>query len=119
MELPDWIDKEAWAGFVEMRRSMRKVPFTSRAMSMILRDLEEIRNKGHCPNAALDQSTLMGWRSVWPAKAKQIERAPVTAADETKAYIAAQRMTPEERAASEEARKRVMAKIGGTLRSVA
>ena len=80
--LPDWIDPEACAGFVEMRKSMRKVPFTERAAQMILADLQKIKEAGHCPNAALDQSTVMGWRGVWPAKEKRIERAPTAAKNE-------------------------------------
>lgn len=75
IELPQYIDPEAWLGFCEMRRAMRKVPFTERAQKMILQDLERIKAAGHCPNAALDQSTVMGWRGVWPAKEKQIEAA--------------------------------------------
>lgn len=109
--LPDWIDPEAWAGFCEMRRSMRKVPFTERAARMVIRDLEVIRARGHCPNAALDQSTLLGWRGVWPAKEKQIEAAPKSRADETRDYLASQRMTEAERVAADEARRAVMAKI--------
>lgn len=82
LSLPTWIDPEAWAGFVEMRRSMRKVPFTDRAAQMIVVELQRIKDAGHCPNAALDQSTLMGWRSVWPAKEKYIERAPTAGKNE-------------------------------------
>jgi hypothetical protein len=70
--LPAYIDSEAWAGFAEMRRKIR-APLTDRASMLILRDLQKIKDAGHCPNAALDQSTMNGWRGVWPAKEKQIE----------------------------------------------
>ena len=87
--LPDWIDKEAWEGFCEMRKAMKKIPFTDRAQKMILKSLYDLKQAGHDPNAALDQSTLMGWRDVWPPKEKDI---PVikSQADETARYLAEQ-----------------------------
>lgn len=87
--LPDWIDREAWEGFCEMRRAMKKIPFTDRAQKMILKSLYDLKQAGHDPNAALDQSTLMGWRDVWPPKEKDI---PVikSQADETARYLAEQ-----------------------------
>ena len=72
--LPQWVDAEAWAGFVEMRKSIKK-PLTPRAALLILRDLQQIKDAGHDPNAALDQSTVCGWRGVWPSKEKRIESA--------------------------------------------
>lgn len=70
--IPSWIDPEAWAAFVDMRKAIKK-PLTHRAAVLILKDLTEIRAKGHCPNAALDQSTVCCWRAVWPAKDRVIE----------------------------------------------
>lgn len=70
--LPSWIDPEAWDAFVQMRREIKK-PLTHRAAVLILKDLTEIRDKEHCPNAALDQSTVCCWRGVWPAKERVIE----------------------------------------------
>ena len=73
--LPAYIDPEAWAGFVEMRKaSGRTRPFTTRAATLILFELQRIKDAGHCPNAALNQSTMKGWADVWPAKDKQLER---------------------------------------------
>lgn len=87
--LPDWIDQEAWDGFCEMRKAMKKIPFTDRAQKMILKSLYDLKQAGHDPNAALDQSTLMGWRDVWPPKGKDI---PVirSQVDETARYLAEQ-----------------------------
>ena len=87
--LPEWIDPEAWAEFCEMRRAMKKIPFTDRAQKMILKSLYDLKQAGHDPNAALDQSTLMGWRDVFPPRAKEI---PVirSQVDETARYLAEQ-----------------------------
>ena len=74
--LPAYIDPEAWSGFVEMRKAMpRSRPFTMRAAVLILKELQRIKDAGHCPNAALDQSTMRGWSDVWPCKEKAIQRA--------------------------------------------
>lgn len=87
--LPEWIDVEAWDGFCEMRRAMKKIPFTERAQKMVLKSLYEIRAAGHDANAALDQSTVNGWRDVWAPKNKDI---PIvrSQADETSKYLAEQ-----------------------------
>lgn len=66
MSLPDWLDKEAWDGFVEMRKSMKKNPFTKRAGEMALKKLEMYYNQGLEPNAILDQSVFMGWKGLFP-----------------------------------------------------
>ena len=93
--LPAYVDPDAWAGFVEMRRAMGKTkPFTTRAATLILYQLQRIKDAGHCPNAALDQSTLRGWADVWPAKEKQIDRAVCTQAQETTAYLASKQAIP-------------------------
>ena len=84
--LPSYVDPEAFAGFLEMRRKIR-APLTDRAAVLLLRDLQAIKDAGHCPNAALDQSTLLGWRGVWPAKDKAIERAASSEATRTAEYL--------------------------------
>lgn len=118
--LPAYVDKDAWDGFVSMRQAMGKTkPFTTRAATLILYELQRIKDAGHCPNAALDQSVLRGWADVWPAKDKPIERAITSAAEQTRKEADARVLTAEERAASEEARRRVMASIGKGIRRVA
>lgn len=73
LPLPAYIDPEAWAGFVEMRKKI-KAPLTVRAATLILFELQRIKDAGHSPNAALDQSTLKCWRDVWPKREKDIPR---------------------------------------------
>lgn len=73
--LPAYIDPEAWAGFVEMRKaSGRTRPFTPRAAVLILFELQRLKDAGHDPNASLDQSTRMGWADVYPPKDKDMAR---------------------------------------------
>lgn len=67
VELPDWIDREAWDGFAAMRRRERH-PLTDRAAKLIVRELTKFREEGLDPNAVLDQSTRNGWRDVFRPK---------------------------------------------------
>lgn len=90
MNIPPWVDPEAWAGFVEARKAMgRTRPFTDRAAQLIIKRLEQFKALGHDPNASLDQSTMNGWQGVFPPKQEFIPRV-TTAVDETQAYLAKQ-----------------------------
>lgn len=76
--LPPWLDREAWDGFVAMRKAL-KVPFTDRAAKLIIKRLSAIRDAGHDPNEALDQSTLHGWRDVYVPKPQEVVKKAVNA----------------------------------------
>lgn len=65
--LPDWVPADAWNGFVEMRKRLRK-PLTDRAVSGILKKLDELRARGSPPGAVLDQSTERCWTGVFELK---------------------------------------------------
>lgn len=111
--LPAWIDKEAWEGFVQMRRTIKK-PLTDRAEKLLLKKLYEFKEKGHDPNASLDESTFANWQDVYPPKGQAVpnmNRTPMT--------NIGPRMTAEEKAAADEARHAVMAKLRPRLRRVA
>jgi hypothetical protein len=73
--LPSWIDPEAWNGYLEMRRSIRKRP-TDRARALIVSELEDMRQKGHDPNDALRRSTMSNWTGVFPPNNQQRPAAP-------------------------------------------
>lgn len=53
-----------------MRKAIKKAPFTARAEMLILKELYKLKEQGQDPNACLDQSTLNGWRDVYPVKDK-------------------------------------------------
>lgn len=65
--LPDWIPKEPWEGWVEVRRK-NKWPVTDRAFTLALAELEELRKQGHDPAKVIDLATLKGWRSFYAPK---------------------------------------------------
>lgn len=58
--LPDWIPLDAWEGYLEMRKKLRK-PMTPRAMTLNIGILERLRAEGQNVTAILDQSTANSW----------------------------------------------------------
>ncbi len=105
----EWIDPEAWNGFMEMRRAIKK-PMTERAISMLVNRLEKLKQNGHDVNACLDQSTFHNWQDVYPLKDKEI---PNMNREYMKSLDAP--MTAEEKARADAARKLAV----GALRRVA
>lgn len=65
---PSWVDPEAWAGFVEMRKKIRH-PLTARAAELVVKELDKLRATGADPTTILDQSTRNSWRDVFPIRA--------------------------------------------------
>lgn len=65
--LPDWLPQEPWAGYVEMRKRIRK-PMTARAEKLILNSLSAMHERGISVAAALDNSTKSNWVDVYEPK---------------------------------------------------
>lgn len=65
--LPEWLPSEEWSAFVAMRVRVRS-PLTDRAIVLTLKELEKLRTLGESVAAVLDQSTMNGWKSVYPLK---------------------------------------------------
>ncbi len=118
--LPAYIDAEAWSGFVDMRKTIKK-PLTTRAAKLILYELQRLKDAGHDPNAALDQSTNHCWADVYMPKGKEISRAE--RAESTEDYLA--RIERERQAEAQRVSgpspevKRKMEELGSRLRRVA
>jgi hypothetical protein len=68
--IPDWVPAEAWAGYVEMRKKLKK-PMTGRAMALRIADLEQFRAAGHDIGAILDQSTANNWTDLYELKERR------------------------------------------------
>jgi uncharacterized protein YdaU (DUF1376 family) len=66
--LPEWVDSEAWAGYVEMRQKSRR-PLTDRAKGLAVKDLEALRSNGQDPIAVLDMATMKSWMGLYPPSA--------------------------------------------------
>lgn len=67
VELPEWVDREVWDAYLEMRKKKRAIP-TDKAITGILKQLGIFRNKGHDPNAVLETSTRSNWTDVYEPK---------------------------------------------------
>lgn len=65
--IPDWVPAEAWEGYVEMRKRIKK-PMTERAVALKIKALEEFRDAGHDLTRILDQSTENNWTDLYEPK---------------------------------------------------
>ena len=70
MLIPDWIPTEAWDGYIEMRKKIRK-PMTDRAVTLAIKTLDYLRSAGHDPGAVLDQSVLNSWQGLFAIKVER------------------------------------------------
>ena len=61
--IPEWIGKQEWDGYVEMRK--KRSPLTDWGKHLTVLDLEKLRAAGYDPNAVLNQSTQKSWRGVF------------------------------------------------------
>ncbi len=65
--LPEWIDKDTWEAFLEMRSKKRAIP-TEKAKGLLIKELEKLRGEGHDPNEVLNQSIMRNYTGVFPLK---------------------------------------------------
>jgi len=69
IELPDWMPVDAWDGFLEMRKTIKK-PLTDRAKVLAIGKLQELRDAGQDAEAVLNQSTMNNWQGLFEVRAK-------------------------------------------------
>lgn len=86
IDLPDWIDPAAWAGYLEMRKLIRK-PATDRAQDLSIQYLRGLRDAGQNVNEVLDQSTQRSWQGLFPVKGAPVAT-PATADPDAEAHRA-------------------------------
>jgi hypothetical protein len=67
--LPEWINRETWKAYVEVRKSKRAAK-TVHAWNLVVKQLETFRAKGHDPNAILETSIRSNWTDVYEPKDK-------------------------------------------------
>lgn len=72
--IPDWIPNEAWQGYLDMRKKIRK-PMTERAVALAINTLEKLRQQGQDIGAVLDQSTLNSWQGLFPLTERRADPA--------------------------------------------
>jgi hypothetical protein len=67
--LPDWLPKEAWRGFVDMRKRVN-APLSPRGQKLMIDKLQNLSSEGNDPERVLDQSTANSYRDIFPLKEK-------------------------------------------------
>ena len=65
--LPLWLDQESWAGFIEMRKRIKK-PLTDKAAKIAIGKLESWRTDGYNPTAILDEAIMNNWQGLYLPK---------------------------------------------------
>lgn len=65
--VPDWVPLDAWDGYAEMRKQIRK-PLTDRAKTLLVGELTKLRDQGYDPALLLDTATAKNWLSVYAPK---------------------------------------------------
>lgn len=75
MNIPDWIPEDAWAGFLEMRKKIKK-PLTDHAAKLIIGKLEGFKAAGQCVRTILNNSIENSWQSVFEDRERRQEARP-------------------------------------------
>lgn len=75
-DLPEWVPREPWAAYAEMRAGMAKDPkkprpWTQSVASKAVEQLERLARDGHDPGRVLDQSVLNGWQGLFGIKSDE------------------------------------------------
>lgn len=109
LEIPTCISAESWEAFVELRRRKgQRAPLTEYAAKMVIRKLVDADRQGFDAQWMIDEAIEKGWTTVYIGpNTPKVNRA----AKQTQEYLDSLQQTPEQRAASEEARRRVMAAV--------
>ncbi len=68
--LPEWIDKNTWEAFLEMRVKIKAVN-TELALSLLITKLETLKDADQDPNEIIRQSIMNSWKGVFPLKGGQ------------------------------------------------
>lgn len=109
LEIPTCISEESWSDFIEVRRAKgTRAPWTQGAAKRVIHKLMEADKAGFDAQYMIDEAIEKGWSTVYVGNyTPRVNRQ----AKETAQYLASREQTAEQRAASEEARRRVMSAI--------
>ena len=68
INLPDFIDAELFANFIQHRKEIKK-PLTPHAKNLIIKKLSDFNSRGLDANKALENSIINGWQGVFEPRA--------------------------------------------------
>ena len=67
VDLPDWLPKEKWEAFVQMRKQLKK-PMSDYAIKLMVAKLVRLREAGHNVGELLDKTITNSWLDVYEPK---------------------------------------------------
>lgn len=109
IELPPWLDRELWDGWCQERRKRGK-PITERGAAEQLKSLDEYRRNGHTPERVIGHAIASGNQGLFPPPiVRGVPQASAPRPIET--WEGRPRLTAEEFAASQVAKKRALSAI--------
>lgn len=68
-DLPDWLPIDAWNGFLEMRKTIKK-PMTEQGKKLAIGKLKNFLDAGQDIEAVLNESTMNNWQGLFELKSK-------------------------------------------------
>jgi hypothetical protein len=71
IELPEFIEKEIWDDFVDMRKNIKK-PITERGKKAAINKLIRFHEKGENVNEIIEESIIYNWQGLFSLKGKGI-----------------------------------------------
>jgi uncharacterized protein YdaU (DUF1376 family) len=74
---PDWLPKETWDAFIQMRKRIGKPP-TDYAIKLIIAKLERFRANGQDVKQILEKSITSGWQDVFEIKGNPADNIRLT-----------------------------------------
>jgi hypothetical protein len=76
-ELPDFIPREHWQAFLDMRKSIKKAP-TEFAKGLLIKKLAKFKQAGEDLEKVLEQSIVNNWTDIYPEKRAMVTRVEKT-----------------------------------------
>jgi len=67
LPIPDFIDKDLWESFLDLRKSI-KAKNSPIAVKALITELKKLRDAGHNPVEVINQSIRSSWKDVYPLK---------------------------------------------------
>lgn len=67
-QLPDWIPKQTWEAYIEMRKSIRKPLKTQNAFKIAIDKLSKLKELGNDTKEVLEQSIFNSWQGLFEVR---------------------------------------------------
>lgn len=71
--LPEWINKELWDSFIEMRKKSKKAP-TEKAKELLVKKLKKFKDDGYDIPAIMEEAIEKSWQGFYEPKNKASEK---------------------------------------------